>query len=373
MGASLYAGLMAGTSADGIDACLVRFERERSHVLGHVHHAFDADLRGRLLAAMDGASLAAAASLDSELADTAVTAVAALLRTTERTAADVRAIGSHGQTLLHRPHGEQPTSVQITDPHRLAVRSGIDVVADFRRADIAAGGEGAPLAPAFHAAAFARAGEHRAVLNIGGMANLTLLPADGEPVRGFDTGPGNALLDLWYARVAGGTGCWDEGGTLAASGRCHDGLLAALLGDPYFAAAPPKSTGREHFNGAWLEGKLAEAGAGDAAAADIQATLAELTAASVADALLTHAPATETLVVCGGGVNNTDLLARLQRRLPGIAIDSSARHGIPPQQVEAIAFAWLARQRLLGRPGNVPAVTGATRAVVLGAHVRAPR
>jgi len=362
---------MSGTSADGLDACLVDFTRAGPRVRAHVSSPFDAELRAALLAAMHACDLANAADLDVALADLMAEAVRELLASADVRAGDVRAIGSHGQTLLHRPRGSRPTSIQIGDPHRLAVRTGIDVVADFRRADLAAGGEGAPLAPAFHAAAFHRRGEHRAVVNIGGMANLTILPGDPAATTGFDTGPGNALLDLWSHRSAGEP--FDHQGERAARGHVLAPLLDACLAEPFFQARPPKSTGREQFNAEWLEHKLHQAAAMDADPADVQATLAELTARTISEHLGVHAPQTTSLFVCGGGAGNDDLMRRLSRLLPHVRVESTRALGLPPGQVESVAFAWLARQRILGRAGNLPAVTGAVRPLVLGALIRAPR
>lgn len=371
MSASLYIGMMSGTSADGVDAVVVAFDGERCRERGHVHVAFEPSLRQRVLAVAHGATLADAAALDVRLADVYAQAVDTLLQQTGLSRDRIRAIGCHGQTVLHRPEGATPTSIQLGDPHRLAVRTGLDVVADFRRADIAAGGEGAPLAPAFHAAVFSSADENRCVVNIGGMANVTVLPAGhAAPVLGFDTGPGNVLLDAWIALHGGRD--YDARGAWAAGGRVDTRLLAALRSDPWFRRAPPKSTGREHFGRSWLE-----RWGGDRLHAldtvDVQATLAELTAASLADAIHEHAAGTTRVLVCGGGAHNADLLERMARLLPGITVDTTAAHGIDPGRVEALAFAWLARRRLRNLPGNCPAVTGATREVPLGAVILAPR
>ena len=371
MPASLYVGVMSGTSADGIDACLAAIDRRGCRERGHVHHAFEPALREQVLAVARGSSLAEAATLDVRLADAYAAAVEALLANTGTGSGRVRAIGCHGQTVLHRPRGPAPTSIQLGDPHRLAARCGIDVVADFRRADLAAGGEGAPLAPAFHGTAFGSARENRCVANVGGMSNVTVLPAGRDtPTLGFDTGPGNVLLDLWIAGQSGHG--FDADGAWAASGTVDAELLARLRDDPWFALAPPKSTGREHFERAWLDERGGERlRAIDAA--DVQATLAELTASTVADAVREHAPGTDRLIVSGGGAHNADLRARLARLLPDVAIDTSADHGIEPEHVEPLAFAWLAWRRLHDLPGNCPAVTGARRAVPLGAVIRAPR
>ena len=273
----------------------------------------------------------------------------------------IRAIGSHGQTLRHRPSGEFPFSLQLGDANVIAERTSITTVADFRRRDIAAGGQGAPLLPIFHAAMLRDADEARVVLNLGGIGNLTLLPVDGA-VTGFDTGPGNGLMDAWCERHLGTA--FDAGGAFAARGRVDENLLARLLTDAYFTLPAPKSTGRDRFHLGWLDAQLQDA---TCAPEDVQATLCELTAASVANALRTVQPETARMLVCGGGVHNSVLLARLAARLPDIAIESTATHGLDPDFVEAMAFAWLARETIAGRPGNLPEVTGARGSRVLGA------
>ncbi|MGB5305178.1 MAG: anhydro-N-acetylmuramic acid kinase, partial [Gammaproteobacteria bacterium] len=257
----------------------------------------------------------------------------------------------------------------IGNPAVIAAGTGIDVVADFRRADIDAGGQGAPLVPAFHQALFARAGEHRVVLNIGGIANITILPSDASlPVTGFDTGPGNTLLDAWTRQHLDAP--MDTGGRWAAQGSVHAELLAGMLQDPYFHAPPPKSTGREYFNPDWLARYLQDSGI---AAQDVQATLCALTAQSILDALEHHAPRTQRLLVCGGGIHNPELLRRLAENQAGMPVESTQPYGVDPDWVEAVAFAWLAKQHLDGKPGNIPAVTGAQRPVVLGSRTRASR
>jgi len=366
-----YIGVMSGTSADGIDACLAAFTGGRPRLLGVYHQPYPDALRAAVLDAIDGRiELAQAARLDARLAETYADAVEGLLAQTERARASVRAIGCHGQTVWHgpgdRPH---PTTVQLGDPHRLAVRTGIDVVADLRRADLADGGQGAPLTPGFHAYAFADMARPRAVVNIGGIANITVIGAAGRWVRGFDTGPGNALMDGWAQ--AQGPGPFDAGGRWAASGRVVTWLLAALLADPYFARPPPKSTGRERFNQAWLERALA-ASTAPLDPADVQATLAELTARSIADALAANTPAEAVVYVCGGGARNDHLLQRLRDLLGTRDVASTRALGIAPEHVEALAFAWLAQRRVRGLPGNRPEVTGARRPLVLGSLIQAP-
>lgn len=290
----------------------------------------------------------------------AAVAALALLARAGVAAAGVRAIGSHGQTLRHRPDAQPAFSLQVGDAARIAERTGIATVADFRRRDIAAGGQGAPLMPAFHAAVFADPARDVAVLNLGGIANLTLLPAGGA-VRGFDTGPANALMDDWCLRHAGAP--FDRDGMLAASGRIDPALLARLLEEPYFARPAPKSTGREVFQHAWLAARLPTG----LAVADVQATLLELTVHTVADALRRELPGCARLLVCGGGARNSRLMARLVQALPGLAVESTAAGGIDPDHVEAAGFAWLAWRRLQLLPGNLPSVTGAAGERVLGA------
>ncbi len=362
----LFIGLMSGSSLDGIDAVLVRLpETEPPELLACHRRPLPADLRQ----AMDALTrpgeneLARLAAADVRMGRELAAAVRELLAQNDIDAATVQAIGSHGQTLRHWPGGETPTSLQIGDPNLIAERTGITTVADFRRRDMAAGGQGAPLVPAFHAAVFRHPVESRAILNLGGIANLTLLPADpAAPVQGFDSGPGNALMDAWIARHQNRP--HDAEGRWAASGRVHADLLAALLADPYFGAPPPKSTGRDHFHLDWAARQWPKLDA--LPPADVMATFLELTAVSIRDALLAHAPDAGRLLICGGGVHNARLLQRLQALLPDLPVESTARHGLAPDWVEAVAFAWLARQALAGRPGNLPSVTGAGRAVILG-------
>jgi anhydro-N-acetylmuramic acid kinase len=298
--------------------------------------------------------------LDALVGELFASAVLHLLTESGLESRAIRAIGSHGQTLRHRPRGARPFTLQIGDPNLIAARTGIPVVADFRRRDMALGGEGAPLVPAFHAAVFAHPGEHRAVLNLGGVANLTLLKP-GQAVTGFDTGPANGLMDAWTRRHLGEP--FDRDGAWAASGEVSAPLLEALLAHPFIGMAPPKSTGPEEFTLAWLDTTVARAGQPSPAA--VQATLCEFTAAAVA-AALAYAPP-QRLVVCGGGSHNRHLLGRLGARLPATLLESSAAHGVDPDQVEAGAFAWLAARTLAGLTGNLPTVTGASRAAVLGA------
>ncbi|MGH8159689.1 MAG: anhydro-N-acetylmuramic acid kinase [Rhodanobacter sp.] len=366
---ALYLGLISGTSADSIDAALVSFSRGVPQLQAAHTHPWPTALRERMLAlAQDEAplDLDAFGRLDVEIGSHFADAARELLERSGTSAQAVRAIGSHGQTVRHRPGGEHPFTLQLGDPSVIAERCGIDVVADFRRADIAAGGQGAPLLPALHAMLLSRPGHARVVLNLGGIANITVLGADGS-VHGFDTGPANGLLDAWCLRLRGEA--FDRDGAFAASGQVDHDLLDAMLADPYFALPPPKSTGREHFHLGWLatHPQLATL-----KPANVQATLLELTARSVATAIEQHAPDAGEVLACGGGVHNGTLMRRLGELLAPRALYSTARHGIDPDFLEATAFAWLARQRLLGLPGNLPAVTGARGPRVLGAIYSAP-
>lgn len=364
-GAPLYLGLISGTSADGIDAALVRFD-PRLEVIAARTYAYPGSLRERIVALARNAAQIALddyGHLDAEVGACFADAASALLREADVDAGDVAAIGSHGQTVCHRPGGAHPFTLQIGDPNVIAERTGITTIADFRRADVAAGGQGAPLLPALHAALFSDARTPRAVLNLGGIANATLL-RPGKDVIGFDTGPANCLLDAWAARHLGTAR--DENGTWAASGEVRDNLLAAWLQEPYFAAPPPKSTGREHFNLDWLDVRTPA----DIAAADVQATLLALSARSIADAL--RASGVREVYACGGGVHNTALMAALRAELPDLRFDTTSALGLDPDFVEAAGFAWLARARINGLPGNIPSVTGALGPRVLGAIYAAP-
>ncbi len=375
----LFIGLMSGTSLDGIDAALVEIpvptEKDtRCHPRLLAHHAepMPEPLRGQLwsLCHADHASFAALATAEEVFCRLQAQAVESLLIESGTANSAITAIGSHGQTIEHAPLGHRggpAYTLQLDNPSRLAELTGCQVVADFRRRDLAAGGQAAPLAPAFHETIFRTEDEWRLVLNLGGFANLTLLPPrqDERNPLGFDTGPANALLDAWHARHRGER--FDADGRWAASGRVDEALLERLLAEPFFYLPPPRSTGRELFHLDWLQGHLR----GGEAPQDVQASLAELTATSVALGVAMarerlDAPPATALVPCGGGTHNPDLLDRLARHLPETPLMSSEDWGWPADWLEAGAFAWLASRRLSGLPGNLPAVTGASGARVLG-------
>ncbi len=362
----LYLGLISGTSADAIDVALVDFQADAPRLLAARAHHWPEELRQTLLCLAQGdgqTALDPLGDLDAAVAEVFADAANRLLAEAGVAASAVRALGSHGQTIWHRPYARRPFTLQIGDPARIAELTGCTVVADFRRRDIAAGGQGAPLMSAFHRAVFTDAGEDRAVLNLGGIANLTLLPADaGKAVIGFDTGPASGLLDAW-AQVHLGRR-FDEDGRFAAQGRCRDELLAILLRDPYFALPAPKSTGREVLNLTWLHQR---ADVGGLPAADVQATLLQLTVRTVTEALRREMPGAQRVFACGGGVRNPALMRALTEAIAPTALETTAALGVDPDYVEAMGFAWLARQTLAGQPGNLPSVTGARGSRILGA------
>ena len=361
-----YIGLMSGTSLDGVDGVLAEFPEARCHVRHHVAAPLSAPLRARMLAlnTSGGDELHLAALAANALAHVYAQVTHELLAASGLHAADIHAIGAHGQTVRHRPQEFDGSgyTIQLNNPALLAELTGITVVADFRRRDVAAGGQGAPLVPAFHHTVFGRGDQTRAILNLGGMANLTVLRAGTAPT-GWDCGPANALLDQWCQTHTGQA--YDDDGRWARAGQVNDALLRTLLSEPYFARPAPKSTGRDLFNLAWLQAHLSAIT--PLPPVDVQATLTELTVHACAHDLRHSAPDARELIVCGGGALNGHLMQRLQALLPGCAVTSSEPHGLPPQQVEAAAFAWLARQCLLGQPGNLPSATGAHGPRILGA------
>jgi anhydro-N-acetylmuramic acid kinase len=365
-----YIGLMSGTSMDGVDAVLVSLGRKDQpmQVHGHVHRPFSRALRQALLALnnTDTDELHQAALAANALSRTYGQAIDELLHQSSTAAATVRAVGAHGQTVRHRPGQFDGTgyTLQLLNGALLAELCGIDVICDFRSRDVAAGGQGAPLVPAFHAAIFQSPGIAQAVLNLGGIGNITLLGTNGS-ISGFDCGPGNVLMDIWCERHLGLA--YDDGGQWASQGRIDQTLLNRLLAEPYMNQPPPKSTGRDLFNASWLDHILSALGLEGGNPVNIQATLAELTAQSATNALMKYLPEVTQMLVCGGGARNRHLMQRLSELLSGIEVVSTDKAGLPPMQVEAAAFAWLARAFVDRQPSNCPTVTGAVGARVLGA------
>ena len=364
MSTEYYLGLMSGTSADAIDAALVDFANDGIHLVATHSLALPANIREQIHSLTSPADneIDRMGELDRQLGETFAHAINQLLGNTGIASQQIIAIGSHGQTIRHRPPGtiKHPFTLQIGDPNLIAERTGITTVADFRRRDMAAGGQGAPLVPAFHHAIFQHQEIDRAVVNIGGMANITWLPKSGQAL-GFDTGPGNVLLDAWALKNLGKP--YDAGGEWAASGRVSADLLQSLLSHPFFAQTPPKSTGREAFNVAWIEAQVAHK---NIVPADIQATLLALTAHSIAQDIRRLTNSSCEVFVCGGGAYNLALMAELAKQLPHANIASTKALGIAPEWIEAMAFAWLAQQTMKRRHGNLSAVTGAKREVILG-------
>ena len=360
----LYLGLMSGTSADGIDAVLARFpDSGGCTLIASLSRAYPDALRQSILSASVRAralNLQTYAQIDARVGQAFAQLAANLVERSGVPWADVAAVGSHGQTLFHDPLGN---SLQVGDPNRIAIACGRPVVADFRRADMAAGGQGAPLVPAFHRAMFGRTDEDLCIINLGGIANLSHLPSCDGPVRGFDTGPANGLLDEWMQTRRGCA--FDADGALARSGTVHRPLLDALLADPYFQQPPPKSTGRDHFNLEWCRARFPALDT--VPDEDVARTLLELTVQSVADSLAPLAGRGTRVLLCGGGADNGYLVERLREQLAPRTVGTTADGGIDPKWVEAAAFAWLAKRRMEGLPGNLPSATGAHRAVVLGA------
>lgn len=365
--ADLYIGLMSGTSMDGVDAVLAMpgSAHSKLRLHGHIHRPFEPGLRKALIALNSAGpdELHRSALASNEISLAYADAVATLLRECSQDAAAIRAIGAHGQTVRHSPTGidHRGYTIQLLNGSLLAERSGIDIVCDFRSRDIAAGGQGAPLVPGFHAAVFGN-GLPQAILNIGGIANITLLDGAGD-VRGFDCGPGNALLDVWCQKHRGEP--YDDNGRWSTAGRIDTKLLERMLEEPYLHKPPPKSTGLDLFNLAWLTSKLAK-GIEEISAANVQATLAEFTVRAAVAAIQEHQPMSRRLLVCGGGAFNGALMHRLSELLPGVEVSSTQASGLPAQQVEAAAFAWLAQSFVNRMPGNCPAVTGAAGPRILG-------
>ena len=367
---SLYIGLMSGTSLDGIDAVLAKIGVDgEASALEAISTPFSPDLRKALfeLQSPGQNELHREKLAGNSLALAYADAVNQLLKKAKLQPSDITAIGAHGQTIRHQPHlGEMAYTHQTLNPSLLAEKTGIDVIADFRSRDLAAGGHGAPLVPAFHAQQFIE-DKNLAILNIGGIANLTLLPKNGE-VTGFDCGPGNMLMDAWIHEHQGNA--FDENGQWALQGKVIEMLLARMLTDPFFTKAPPKSTGRDDFHLAWLQGKI---DGENYLCEDVQATLLHLTAQSTLESLARYAPKTQKLIVCGGGARNNALINAFKVKAQNffkepLEITTSESAGIDPQLVEGLAFAWLAWAHKEKRPANLPAVTGAKGPRILGAY-----
>jgi len=359
-----FIGLMSGTSMDGIDASLVDFSANKPNLVATFYAQFPEEIvsKIRTLSNPDNLiSLKQLGQLDTQLGHLYSQAVLTLLKNTPYLPQDIIAIGCHGQTVHHAPANKYPFSMQIGDPNIIVEKTGITTITDFRRGDIAAGGQGAPLVPAFHKEFFSEPTENRVILNIGGIANITLLPkTQNEKVRGFDTGPGNTLMDYWIQTCINSP--YDENGNWAYSGTCQDELLEKMLNDPYFLIAPPKSTGTEYFSPGWLVSKITEK---KYLPEDIQATLCHLTTRTICEAIKKSPMSPDRLLVCGGGIHN-QLLMNLLREEMSCPVDSTLEYGLDPAQVEAAAFAWLARQTFNGLAGNLTDVTGACRPVILG-------
>lgn len=366
MSVKYFIGLMSGTSLDGIDVALVSFEKTQPTLVSRHSHPFPSKLRKTLLNMINPlwtGSFLQIGTINQELGYLFADSVNALLNKSGISSHRITAIGSHGHTIWHNPTGRLPFSTQLGDANIIAELTGIITIADFRSRDIAAGGQGAPLVPAFHYHSLNQPDKNRVILNIGGIANITFLPSNqnSKDIYGVDTGPGNGLMDAWIDRKIGNN--YDKDGAWAKSGKVIPQALSILLKDPYFKRKAPKSTGKEAFNLLWLEEQLGNI-LPNSDPADIQNTLLELTVRSIAD----HIPNDcEEIFVCGGGVHNKYLMHRLQEQLPSIPIKSTNILGIDPDWMEAIAFAWLAKQTISGKAGNLPITTGAKGLRILGA------
>jgi len=353
---------------DGVDAALVEFSNDNIKLVNNHSHNIPSALKEKLICLSlnsADANIDMLGEADTELGLLFADAANALLEKSNFNAQQITAIGSHGQTIRHRPDLKNNFSIQIGDANRISYNTNILTVADFRRKDMAAGGEGAPLAPAFHQQVFYSAKENRAVLNIGGISNLTFLPKDKkQPSFGFDSGPGNGLMDAWIQQYK--NKCFDEKGAWAASNVADEQLVNLLMQDNFISNAPPKSTGREHYNLHWLKQQLAKINT-HLDAGQIQSSLCQFTCDSIIYAIEKYLPNIDTLIVCGGGTHNENLMHQLSKKLNTTKLASSEDYDVHPDWVEAIAFAWLAKQTLNNKPGNLPAVTGAKQAVILGA------
>jgi anhydro-N-acetylmuramic acid kinase len=362
MSDELFIGMLSGTSRDGVDAVLVNFSQKNMEILHATCTPYPTAIKATLDQLIEtGAppSTEVAQLLDENLGRFFARTAQNLLADTGMETRDIRAIGSHGQTVWHEPDADKPITIQLGKPELIAKGTSSIVVADFRTADVNAGGQGAPLAPLLHQRIFQNNGENRAVLNLGGIANLTLLPTSGG-VSGYDCGPGNCLMDMWTQRHLQKD--YDNNGNWASKGKVSSQLLENLLDDPYFKLPSPKSTGLEYFNIHWLDNRLVDS---EAALADVQCTLAEFTAVSIADCLSGSAKP-ERLLVCGGGAQNAYLMRRIAANLPDVVVESTSRYGVDPDWVEGLLFAWLARERLDESLQNTSPITGADQPILLG-------
>jgi anhydro-N-acetylmuramic acid kinase len=362
-----YIGVMSGTSLDGVDVALVTFNDSRPKLIASHHHPMPNALKQQIMAINAGASLSiqSVGKLDHQLGHLFADAVLTLLAQPDCpvSQAQIRAIGNHGQTVFHQPEGDCPFTIQLGDANLIAARTAIDTIADFRRKDMAYGGQGAPLVPAFHRTLFTHPTSTQVVLNIGGIANISVLTADGN-VIGYDTGPGNGLIDHWCQHHTGAS--FDDGAKWAQQGQVIAPLLQQMLADPYFSKAAPKSTGREYFHLEWIERQL-HALAQTMAPHDVQRTLTELTVVSIVDQIRPqHAGTSPQLLVCGGGAMNPLIMQRLEQQLPDWHVTTTSQVGIDGDFMEAMAFAWLAQRRVHNLTSNLPQVTGASKAVSLG-------
>ena len=360
-----YIGLMSGTSMDAIDCALVSFENDKTDLVYYSQYPLENNIKQGVRSVNAKVDVDVVNQLDIQLGHLFAQATNSMLEQAGFEPGKITAIGSHGQTVLHEPDAPQPFSLQIANPNIIANETGILTVADFRNMDIAAGGQGAPLAPAFHEFQFRTTDKNRVVLNIGGIANITILPRDENiDVTGFDTGPGNALMDNWAQKHLNTE--MDKDGLWAISGQINKELLDEMLKDRYFGKIPPKSTGIEYFNLEWLE-KFDNKSRPE----DIQATLLMLTVQTIAGAIEKYAPETDEVLVCGGGAHNKSVMHALRKQLPGINVVLTSEFGLDPDCIEAITFAWLAKRRIENKPGNLPSVTGASKPVLLGTLYKA--
>ena len=362
--ANYYIGIMSGTSLDAIDLVVAQRTADGFKQIAGCAPALPEDLRSQLLKICQDkqVDLLTLGEVDHQFALTCADAVKQLLKDNHFSAGQICAIGSHGQTIFHSPLGKYPFTQQIGDANLIAAQTGITCVADFRRMDMAYGGQGAPLVPAFHQALFAQRGKNRVILNIGGIANISLLTSTSK-VLGYDTGPGNMLMDAWINKVKGSH--FDKDAHFAKQGNVQPALLAQLLSEPYFTQPAPKSTGREKFNLAWLEKQLTKLQDASFADSDIQRTLLEFTALTISEQIKMHNTGCEVFV-CGGGALNPLLMSRLQSLMPLHKISDTNALGIDPMFVEAVAFAWLAEQRIFEKTVPLKSVTGAQQDAILG-------